>query len=476
MALTRIKSSNIADETVVAADIADGSVTDAKIQTGVSSSKLTGNLPAVSGAALTNLTAANLSGALPAISGANLTGVSTDTSAMENNIAILAFKTQSANNLAKFNLVDQVIDEYKDGTGATYTTAGQTGSTATDGYLATVTEVIVSGAYTADANTLLLLHIEDTAFTDSSTATNKGNPTIRGSVTRSSTQAKFGTYSALVGSSTSNADSLEFADHAHWDAGSISYTIDYWLYLIALPPSAQTYPVSRFSGSGDWGNYIDANGAMRHGIWGVSEIYTSNSVVPIGSWHHWAIVKNGGSDTKIYKDGVQVATGSGNFSDCSSPLWIGGQNTSITSTSSLNGYIDEVRISNIARWTSGFTPNENSTTTETNATGTAISTANTALTAPTTGDIVMLIENASGTATLNTDLKAYVSRNGGTGWDQATLVDKGSWGTNKKILVANNVAFSNSASGTDMRYKIEWANQASGTKVTRVHATSLAWA
>jgi hypothetical protein len=87
----------------------------------------------------------------------------------------------------------------------------------------------------------------------------------------------------------------------------------------------------------------------------------------------------------------------------------------------------------------------------------------------------MLIENASGTATLNTDIKAWVSRNGGGGWDQATLVDKGSWGTNKKILTANNVAFSNSASGTDMRYKIEWANQ-SGSKETRVHATSLAWA
>jgi hypothetical protein len=104
------------------------------------------------------------------------------------------------------------------------------------------------------------------------------------------------------------------------------------------------------------------------------------------------------------------------------------------------------------------------------------STANTALTAPTTGDIVMLIENETGTATLNTHIKAYVSRNGGTGWDQATLVDKGSWGTNKKIVSANNVAFSNSASGTDMRYKITTHNQASGTRVTNVHATSLAWA
>jgi hypothetical protein len=117
MALTRIKSSNIADGTVAAADIADDAVTDAKILTGVSSSKLTGALPALSGAALTNLTAANLTGALPAISGANLTGVSTDTSAMENTIAILAFKTQTSNNLAKFNLIDQVIDEYYDTTG-----------------------------------------------------------------------------------------------------------------------------------------------------------------------------------------------------------------------------------------------------------------------------------------------------------------------------------------------------------------------
>jgi hypothetical protein len=120
---------------------------NASALTNLDSADLSGNLPAVSGAALTNLTAANLTGALPAISGANLTGVSTDTSAMENNIAILAFKTQAANNLAKFNLVDQVIDEYKDGTGATYTTAGQTGSTAADGYLATVYSTSATTAY-----------------------------------------------------------------------------------------------------------------------------------------------------------------------------------------------------------------------------------------------------------------------------------------------------------------------------------------
>ena len=55
--------------------IKSSSVVDGDI-VGMSSSKLSGTLPAVSGANLTNLPAANLTGALPAISGANLTGIS----------------------------------------------------------------------------------------------------------------------------------------------------------------------------------------------------------------------------------------------------------------------------------------------------------------------------------------------------------------------------------------------------------------
>ena len=50
----------------------------------MSSSKLTGTLPAVSGANLTNLPAANLTGTLPAISGANLTGISAGITMVDN--------------------------------------------------------------------------------------------------------------------------------------------------------------------------------------------------------------------------------------------------------------------------------------------------------------------------------------------------------------------------------------------------------
>ena len=54
--------------------IKSSSVVDGDI-VGMSSSKLSGTLPAVSAANLTNIPAANLTGALPAISGANLTNL-----------------------------------------------------------------------------------------------------------------------------------------------------------------------------------------------------------------------------------------------------------------------------------------------------------------------------------------------------------------------------------------------------------------
>jgi hypothetical protein len=103
-----------------------------------------------------------------------------------------------------------------------------------------------------------------------------------------------------------------------------------------------------------------------------------------------------------------------------------------------------------------------------------VSTATTAQTEPVTGDVVMLLEDGSGTATLNTDIKAHVSRDDGTTWTETTLTNEGSWGTDKKILVARDVDISSQPSGTDMRYKITTHNQ-STTKETRIHATSLAW-
>ena len=56
---------------------------------------------------------------LPAVSGANLTGIPSqaDINTLTANVAMLGFKVAASNSLAKFNLVDQVIDEFTDNTG-----------------------------------------------------------------------------------------------------------------------------------------------------------------------------------------------------------------------------------------------------------------------------------------------------------------------------------------------------------------------
>ena len=99
----------------------------------------------------------------------------------------------------------------------------------------------------------------------------------------------------------------------------------------------------------------------------------------------------------------------------------------------------------------------------------------TAVAEPDFGEFVTLIENASGTATLNTDIKGYISRDSGTTFTQGTLVDEGTWGTNKKILGFHDLDISSQPSGTSMCYKIETLNQSASSKETRIYATSIGW-
>jgi len=102
------------------------------------------------------------------------------------------------------------------------------------------------------------------------------------------------------------------------------------------------------------------------------------------------------------------------------------------------------------------------------------STANTASSAPTKGDLIALIEENVGTTTLNTDIKGYISRDNGSNWTQGTLVNEGSWGSNRSIVSFHNLDISGQPSGTNVRYKIETLNQ-SASRVTKIHATSLGW-
>jgi len=85
---------------------------------------------------------------------------------------------------------------------------------------------------------------------------------------------------------------------------------------------------------------------------------------------------------------------------------------------------------------------------------TLISNAITAEAAPSTARI-MILEDDVDAITLNTDLKAYVSRDG-TNYTQITIADEGNYNGTKRILSAE--ATISSSTGTSMKWKIETLN------------------
>ena len=99
---------------------------------------------------------------------------------------------------------------------------------------------------------------------------------------------------------------------------------------------------------------------------------------------------------------------------------------------------------------------------------TIVSNAFTAGSAPTTSRIVVFQENS---VTLNTDIVASVSRNGGSNFTNVTLSDSGYvTGSSGQRILTGSVDISGQPSGTSMRWKLALANN-----VSKVHGVSLQW-
>lgn len=135
------------------------------------------------------------------------------------------------------------------------------------------------------------------------------------------------------------------------------YTVDCWLYLegnrdhiLFLGRKGSDSPCISLCPYKD--DYLD-NGYVRHSD-GSTKSNWVHSNPTLETWFHYAFVKNG-DDITIYIDGTAVATSDMNGADAYTASE-GGTIGYAVSGDSLVGYIDEFRISDVARWTSNFTP------------------------------------------------------------------------------------------------------------------------
>lgn len=212
-----------------------------------------------------------------------------------------------------------------------------------------------------DANCITLLHFDNNVTNVSSVSQTWTKSSY---APYSSTIKKFGTHSIYDQYGVSDSDPDPDGNARNSTGIFYSYltgdwTIDFWFRTPSKNSSYSSGLCAIQAHAGGW-PYFGVNATSSGVNTGISILHatttsatdfnqTYSATIPTDTWHHLAIVKKDGLLT-IYLNGTSIASGiSWTYTPNSS--WnnnrIGAYNF---------GYIDEFRFSNIARWTSNFTP------------------------------------------------------------------------------------------------------------------------
>jgi hypothetical protein len=192
------------------------------------------------------------------------------------------------------------------------------------------------------------------------TITPSGNARI------STTQVKFGT-----GSYTSNslAGFVRVTPFSNFAFGTRDFTIEFWYYPTSITTSVTVMGFRPQSTEGAYPTILASFGTT-----GTIALYSSASTrlisavnaLTINQWNSVALVRNSGN-TRIYINGNQ----SGNtlvdpVNYQAGSCIIGANDFQQTGSFPVTGFLDEIRFSNIARYTANYTPATQPFVTDTN--------------------------------------------------------------------------------------------------------------
>ena len=410
---------------------------------------------------ITSVDASKLTGTLPA-------SMATDTTPIENDLAVLALQNAVNSNITAHGLQNSWIEQFEDSSAITLTDCARN----RDEYISSTVPV---------ANHTV---------------------TLSGNVARSSAEKKFGSYSAYFQSGSY----CSIPDSNDWDYGSGDFTEECW-----VKPSSDglgqytSFWTHKASTANSYGTHVGGHSSASSNlinVWvGTTWVITGGAGQTWSDgWRHLALVRHG-SSTYFYINGVDVAsTNSTNstINNNTSTFNIGGSRYSEIPTAydEYNGYIDSFRVSKgIARYPSGttFTPPTEHFTADsytkllldfedtsftdasglnTNATGSFTSNTITPQDSASKSSLglVLLYKNNAGTNTLNTDVICKVSADNGSNYSTCVLASKGTFSTGINIAIAPAISVT---SGNQLKYKVEFANQSSGSKEAQIHGVAL---
>jgi hypothetical protein len=210
---------------------------------------------------------------------------------------------------------------------------------------------VPTAPYSTVTNTNFLLNMADGQAIDSAA---QNNLNLFGTAKTSTAQYKFGTASLLL---DGNSDYATFPENGANDIdGGGNWTVEFfWRFVNKTSPAYQELITK-----GNGFQIYTSSGSLSLALSSNNSSYdianaTGGTTLDNDVWYHLALVKNGTS-YKLYLNGTSdlSVTSSSNLDTGGFPWFLGTLRTAETTYPS-NGYMDEVRISKFARYTSNFT-------------------------------------------------------------------------------------------------------------------------
>ncbi|KKK69512.1 hypothetical protein LCGC14_2933280, partial [marine sediment metagenome] len=214
-----------------------------------------------------------------------------------------------------------------------------------------------------DSNTKLMLHCNGSD--GSATFTDSGNTvhtmTAQGNAQLDTAQKKFGTASGLF---DGTGDYVSASDHADWDFGSSDFTIDFQARHNTWA-DANYRIVGQYSfgnSNSGWTAWINGGASQNISFHYTTDGSSDNALfvsasMTTNTWYHIAIVRNG-ANLMFFLNGTQQGStqdiSTSTIYNSTRDLEAGGD--SVVNSLYYDGWIDELRISSTARWTTNFTP------------------------------------------------------------------------------------------------------------------------
>lgn len=205
--------------------------------------------------------------------------------------------------------------------------------------------------------TRLLLHQDTIGLNDSSS--HQYPVTLTGGVARSGLQYKFGNYSAYF----NGVDGVQsIPDSDDWDFGAQNSTIEMFIRPDII--TSQDYLCGQWQDSSNfWFIQFDpTNGFALYAAVGGTPLYTpayftqGSVTISALTWYHIALIIQG-TTINLYQDGVPVITTtiSATYPNIAAPLRFGMQ-ADPANQNPYQGFVDEVRVSHVARDPGDFPP------------------------------------------------------------------------------------------------------------------------